>query len=86
MNSNLTLRQRYESTKQATSPTPKSEFSRPVDPLQKWLGKNVVITFMSGRMLEGTLSEIYRFDITVTDSDGVVSHCPKHAIERMWQR
>ncbi len=89
MSSNLTLRQRYETTKQVKSTTPKSESPvrrELVDPLTKWLGSDVLVVFMSGRTLEGKLTALWRFDLEITDGEGTRNHVCKHAVERVRQR
>jgi hypothetical protein len=87
MNSNLTLRQNYERSRNEPQPTQKWQPpAKPLDPLAKWLSTDVSVVFMSGRTLEGKLCALHRFAVEIVDAEGTLNHVPKHGIERVWQR
>jgi hypothetical protein len=89
MTTNLTLRQSYDKSKlTAPKPAPAVPIAKreQVDPLAKWLGLDVAVTFISGRTLEGKLLEIGRFDFEVIGTDGIAQHVLKHAVERIHRK
>jgi hypothetical protein len=86
--SKATLRENFERNRKAIANSQLPAMPKPgqIDPLQKWLGRSVVVLFMSGRTLEGELSGLHRFAFEIRDSDGNISVVLKHGVERMWQQ
>jgi sRNA-binding regulator protein Hfq len=58
----------------ATTPAPTKTIPAPHD--DEWLrthrGANIVVVFMDGERLEGTLRQVYKFNFVLEQTDGVV--------------